>query len=84
MTKKRRLIRLMRTKGITALEAAETLDIPKAQVLRWLGFDREFIRAWEAISVVRAINHILFADDLVRGGKRLTLVRRYTSRMREA
>ena len=70
--KKQQVIKLMRTKGITANEAAEQLGVPKTHLIGWLARDKDFIRAWEALSCVRAIDHILAADDLARSGKTLT------------
>jgi hypothetical protein len=71
--KKRKILRLMRTKGLWLREAAKAVGITVGQVFIWATRDKEFDQAVKAILLVRQIDFILKWDAVVRSGRPLNL-----------
>ena len=72
-TKKRNILKLMRTKQLTLREAAEAVGESSGKVVLWVIRDKDFGRAVKALRLVRQIDFILKWDDVVRSGRALDL-----------
>ena len=70
-TKKRKIIKLMRTKQLSFREAAGKVGSGIGEAGVWMMRDKEFGRAVKALMLVGQIDFILEWDDAVRSGRPL-------------
>jgi hypothetical protein len=68
---KRRILKLMRTEGLTLREAAKAVGVTVGQAILWGIRDKEFGSAVKSLRLVSQIDFVLKWDDIVRSGRPL-------------